>query len=306
MKPERFKPHTSFHQSFILVLLALALGACEDVIDINLDQGTTQLAVDAWLTDQPGPQTIRLTQTAPYFGGTVPPPATGATVTVTDDKGKTYAFQDARGDGNYTYLPAKGDTFGRIGRRYALSIRYGGQQYGSISEMRRVPAIDSITFVKRKLTPVSQEEGYEAEFYATDLPGARDYYWIRTYHNGKRDVRPQSIITSLDGGFNGAANTDGLLFIRPIRQSANIEKLYQLNDSVRVELWSIMPEAFFFFQQLATQVNNAGLFATPPTNVPTNIRNLNTSGPKAVGFFGVAAVSAIAVRVEEKYIRKAN
>ena len=58
--------------------------------------------VDAWLTNQPGEQAIKLSWSQAYFDNNVPKPVLGAQVTITDDKGKVYKFEDTDGDGKYT------------------------------------------------------------------------------------------------------------------------------------------------------------------------------------------------------------
>lgn len=284
--------------SYIYVLGTLLVGACllsscETVIDTQIASAPTQLAVDAWLTDQPGEQQIRLTQTTNYFNNGVPAPALSASVTVGDNMGRMFNFTDPDNDGVYTWKPAnERDTtrIGVIGRTYGLGIQYKGDSYIAVSQMPRVPRIDSLTFTKEKISPVSSEEGYQAEFYATDLPGAADHYYIRFYRNGKLQNRPDDITLAYDGAFGRSANTDGLMFIRPIRQSINPENFYDLNDTVRVELRSITADGYLFWELLRGQLENTGLFATPPSNVPTNIRNQNTAGPAAAGYFLVSPV----------------
>jgi hypothetical protein len=287
----------------LLGLLLLGLTSCEDPIDVNLETGPLQRAVDGWLTDQPGPQTIKLTKTAGYFDASQPPSAIGATVIVADEDSVIHEFVDLKGNGNYVWTPKNGEVFGKIGKKYLLGIRFEGQEYIAISQMNPVPPIDSLIFREEKQNPLSDRKGFQGEFYAMDLPKRTDYYWIRTYLNGKRLDGTQNIVVSYDGSFNGSANTDGLLFIQPIRQSINVDSLYNMNDSIKVELLSITPDAFYFFLQLSTQINNGGLFASPPANVPTNVVNRDPKGPKAVGFFGVSALSSKTVKVEKASIR---
>ncbi|GAB3036580.1 DUF4249 domain-containing protein [Spirosoma pulveris] len=289
---------------FVFLAGALALNGCTTVIDAKLDTGPTQLSVDGTLTDLPGPQTIRLTQTAAYFDNSQPKPATSATVTVLDNTGKTYPFTDPDNDGYYVWQPSAKDTLGRVGRTYQLTIAYQGETYQASTKMNRVPPIDSIIFTKRKLSPFSKTEGYRAELYATDIAGATDYYRIRFFRNGELQNKPANIITSQDGGFRGATNvTDGLVFIAPIRRSVNPDSLYNLNDVVKVELQSITLAGFDYWQALRTQITNGGLFATPSVNLPTNIINTNANGRKATGFFITSAVRSKTVNVSEANIR---
>ncbi|MGA0555921.1 DUF4249 domain-containing protein [Larkinella sp. VNQ87] len=288
----------------LLGLLLLGMTSCEDPIDINLQTGPSQLAVDGWLTDEPGPQTIKLTRTTGYFDAAQPPAALGATVIVADEDSVIHEFVDVKNNGNYVWTPKNGEKFGKIGKRYLLGIRYEGQEYYAISEMRRVPPVDSLVFREEKPNPLESRTAFQAEFYARDIPGGTDYYWIRTYRNDRRLDATSNIVVSYNGSFNGSADTDGLLFIQPIRQSINIDSLYNRNDQIKVEVLSITPDAFYFFLQLSEQINNGGLFASPPANVPTNIQNRNSSGPKAVGFFGVSAMSSRTAKVEDANIRE--
>ncbi len=288
----------------LTLLMGLSLTACETVIDTNLETGPIQLTVDGTLTDQPGPQTIRLTQTAPYFANGTAPVASGATVAVIDDAGRTFVFTDPDNDGYYVWTPGTKDTLGRIGNTYRLGIQYQGDTYVAVSKMNRVPVIDSLIFRKQKINPISQIEGYQAEFYARDIAGAKDYYRIKFYRNEILQNNPRNIITLQDGSFPGSADTDGLVFIRPFRQSINPDSLYALNDVVKVELSSLTPEAFLFWQQFQQQITNGGLFATPPANIPTNIINTSPNGRNAVGFFTASAIRSRSVRVTEQNIRQ--
>ncbi len=276
---------------------------CETVIEAKLDAGPTQLSVDGWITDKPGPQTIRVTQTAQYFDNGPAPAAVGATVTVTDNLGKTYAFTDPDKDSYYVWTPTAKDTLGRVGRTYKLAIAWQGETYQAISVMNRTPTIDSIIFVKKKPNPFSTKEGYQAEFFARDLPGGNDYYRVQFWQNGVLQNKRRNLITVQNAAFRGSADTDGLQFIRPIRQSINPDSLYALNDEVRVEVQSVNADAFLFLQELAQQIGNGGLFATPPANLATNILNTNPNGRTATGYFVATAVRTGSAKVVAATIR---
>ena len=80
---------TSHYIRLLLTLLPLwGMLSCETIIDASIASGPTQLAVDAWLTDQPGEQRIKLTQTANYFNNGPSTPATSASVAVGDNAGR--------------------------------------------------------------------------------------------------------------------------------------------------------------------------------------------------------------------------
>ncbi len=62
----------------------------------------------------------------------------------------------------------------------------------------------------------------------------------------------------------------------------------------------VFAETYFFIQEMQVQMVNGGLFATPPSNVKTNIRNTNPNATtKAVGWFNIGAVSSNGVRIKK-------
>ncbi len=303
---------TIHNPRMVLLLMGLAsatLSGCESVIDASVPPGPTQLAVEAWLTDQPGEQHIKLTQTTGYFTNTGAKPATGANVVVTDNAGRAFVFTDPDSDGIYRWKPASSsDTTGRlgiIGRTYTLSIRYQNSGYVSVAQMPRIPTVDGLHFTIERTSGLGggDETGYQSEFSATDLPGETDYYYLRYYRNGVLQNRPQDINLSRDGAFLESDNTDGLPFTKEVRQSLNPDKLFVLGDTMRVEMRSLTPEGYLFWQSLLAQTQNAGLFATPPANVPSNIRNVSGSEPVAVGFFLVSPVRTATAVVNVQTIR---
>ena len=101
--------------------LAVILSACEDEITPTLEEVDPVLAVDAWITDTPEPQVVRLSQTQPYFE-TIPNPVSGATVQITGSDGSTYDFTETeREPGAYYWNPTEEEsTFGTVGETYEL------------------------------------------------------------------------------------------------------------------------------------------------------------------------------------------
>lgn len=279
----------------LAALSALVLTSCEDVIDLDTVTGPTQLVVDGWITNQPGPQTIKLTWSASYFNNAAAEPVLGAVVTVTDDKGKVYEFEDVAGNGQYVWGKTNADTLGQIGRTYSLKITNESEIYTATTELRRVPTVDSVVYTKDKLPfkpDDGPQEGYVAEFYARDPVGLGDTYWIKPVINGKPVVEKAALISiAYDAAFSAGAPSDGLIFILPIRQSITTDSLYSAGASVGVELHSITNETFEYLKQISEQAQNGGLFATPIANIKSNIVNSDPKGKAALGFFGASAVS---------------
>ena len=290
----------------------MALTACEMVIDPNLENAETGLVVDAWINNKPGPQEIILTWSQPYLENALPPGVTGAVVNVTDDQGLVYTFlPDNSEAGKYIWTPSVPGQGFSIGRTYTLSIQKNGENFSAVSELRRTSPIDSITFTYEEEAQFSPAF-YLAEFWSRDQIGAGDTYWVRTYKNGNLLNKPNEISTAYDAGFSEGAGFDGIIFIPPVRSSINsfdtdgngqLLPPYELGDSVYVELYSVTKAAFNFLNEVRIQTDRPGgfaeLFATPLSNVSTNLKNTNPNGTKVIGFFCASAVEGLGRKVEE-------
>ena len=296
------------YKILLLACLVVLATACEDVINVSLDESEPVLAIDGFITDQPGTQLIRVTQTQAYFDNTFTDGVPGAIVTVTDTDGRTYDFDD-QGNGNYVWTPTGNEVMGAIGRGYSLRVSVQGQTYQATSFMNRVMPIDSIQFENRP-SELGSPEGYYASVFARDFEGRGDTYWIRAFKNGVYLDKPEEINIAYDAAFSAGGNIDGQYLITPIREGINRfpdeaeddDELapLEVGDTVAVEIYSITNDTYFFFEQMRNQLQNGGLFALPLANVPTNIINANTSGPVAVGWFSASAVSTASTIVEER------
>lgn len=294
-------------------MVAALLWSCEDSINPRLESADAALVVDAWITNKPGKQVIRLTSTQTYFANEVPPGVRSASVRVMDqNSGRVYVFtENTAVPGNYEWVPTGNETFGTIGNRYELNVRVGTEEYRAESRMGRVPPVDSVTFTFQDATQFFPA-AYFAEFWATDSPGKGDTYWIRAYKNGVFLRKPADLTVAFDAGFSEGGNFDGVTFITPIRSGVNPSDVdandqalapYKIGDSLFVEIHSITKPAFNFLNEVVIQTDRPGgfseFFATPLANVGTNIENVRSAGPKAVGFFNTAAVSGNGKKLRE-------
>jgi hypothetical protein len=278
----------------ICVLSAILFSSCTDVIDIQVKEGVSQLSVDALIDNKASTQTIKLSLTQGYFDNSSVKPALGATVYVVDEDSVIYEFKDFKNEGVYTY-DAQNKPLNKIDKQYGLYVNYGGEEFISLSKLNRVPKIDSITYAVEKL-PIKPEngpqEGFLSQFFARDFDGEGDCYWIKAAKNKKYFSKATEIQVAYDAGFSPGSKTDGLLFILPIRTSIARE-LYAEKDTLRVDVYSITREQFYYLQFVQQVSQDGSLFSTPLANIPTNITNRNSnSSKKAVGFFGISAISS--------------
>lgn len=299
-----------------LILSALSLlCACDDQIYPELDDAPEVLVIDAWIDDLMRDQTVKLSMSQPYFQSTGTNPVTGAEVYITDNEGNRFDFID-EGTGNYIWSPAT-DGFGTIGNSYELTVVSAGNTFKATSMKNRVPKVDSITFEYNEDKIFGTTEiYYSAQLWVTDLEGEGDVYWIKTFKNEEFLNKPSEISLAWDAGFNKSAPFDGDPFIPPIRSSINPEDYddndefispYADGDSVYVELHSITESARNFLNEVQIQTNREGgfgaLFATPLSNVPTNIEN-QTSDQLVVGFFCVSSVETNGAKLDISQVPK--
>ena len=124
-----------------LAILALGFGACERVIDVDLNEAEPTLVVEATINNTEGPHEVLLTQTTSFFTADDPGLVENATVVVTDSEGDSYAYtqvSSGRYQAEFTGVP---------GRTYTLEIQAGGVTYTAVSEMRQPVTLDSLNFV---------------------------------------------------------------------------------------------------------------------------------------------------------------
>ena len=290
---------------FIFVLLAILVLGCEDVIDIQTDDAPIQISVDAWINNLPTDQTIRLTRSQPYFTNEFAPGVAGAGVQVTDESGKSFRFAD-QGDGTYTWTRPQDSLFGTVGSTYFLTISLEGQILSASSTMEPTTIVDEIEQEFRD-DELGGPDGIYAQFFARDLVGLGDTYWIKTYKNGSFLNKPEEINIAYDGGFDAGAEIDGITFIPPIRElvnpfpdsaEADLPR-YEVGDQIRVEIHSISLEAFLFLESARDQILNGSntIFASPIANSPGNVIS-TTNGEKVLGVFCVSAVSSLEKQIE--------
>ncbi len=286
---------------YFLLPIVLFLTSCEKEIDITLDEGKSQIVVDAFLTDVASKQTIKLTNTSAYFKNSASPAVLGAKVTVTNvNTGEVFPFIDATNTGNYSWLPNGKGNFAKMNNTYALSVIYKGDTLVSESRLNPVPAIDSLTYeYKEGIT--EKQNGYIASFWAFDIPKRTDFYWIRTSRNDTLLNEPKYLNFTWDAGFEGW-ETDGQPFFDFFRKAITpFDKPFKVGDKIKVQVWSVNFETFRYFFEVQAQMTNAGLFAQPAANVPTNIINKNKkSSNQPVGWFLMSAVVEKSITIKKK------
>lgn len=205
---------------FTILAAVVVLISCETEVNPELDTSLNILVIDAWLTDNDPVQHINITRSQPYFDASVPPKVAGATVTITDldDPSTVYTFTER--EDRYTWESGDGTTLGVVGHNYELTVEIDGNIYRSTTSLEAVPPIDSFRFRLEEGNAFFDDLIF-AEFFATDLPGINDTYWIKAWKNDKFLGKPDEINVAYDAAFSVDIDNDGVQFIQPIRDGVN-------------------------------------------------------------------------------------
>lgn len=275
--------------------LLLLLSSCEDVIKVNVKQKQVKLVVDAFVNNLPQRQVIHISHSIPYFNQPGSEPGVeGAHVGIFDlTTGDTATFADS-GNGDYIFHPnaLTGDTF-TVGHQYLLVVEENTDTLISFSTMQPTAKIDSLHVKHEDGKTIGFKEGNYVELYANDLVGEGNTYWVKTFRNDS--FRGDIVDLNLAYDMTQTPNKqDGGLFIWPIRYGGinDFGRPWKTGEKARIEIHSITLETYYYLNQIVSESLNGGLFATPPSNIPTNITNFNPKKTSALaGFFCMSAVS---------------
>jgi hypothetical protein len=286
------KIRTKSIKLFYIIPFVLLLGSCQDVIQVKLDEGSKLYVIDAFINDLRKDQYVRVTTNDSYFSNRQAPPVTNASVILFDvNTNASYSFSYTT-DGRYVFPIYATDTIARLGHRYILQVTIDGTTYTSLNEQHRAAVIDSIaSYYNDGSDPFGgPKDTYSCLLFAKDkADNIPDYYWVKTFRNdtlfnGSADI---NICIDGTGGQVYNAPTDTILFT-PSATFLGF-KNYQYHDRCKVEIHSISRETYFFFLQALQQINNAGLFATTPENIKSNISSPSNATTRAIGWFSMSS-----------------
>ena len=295
----------------VFVSISVFLVSCEDKIDVTLDDADAIIVIDAFLTDTPGEvQEIVITRSQPYFDNGAPVPVEDAEVIISlpaSDAALPFQFEYI--DGKYILDPGPNTSISLATYKvFDLKVTIGDIIYTSTTELGRSPEIDEIRQEVKEGELGYVDGGTYCEVIARDFEGKGDTYWIKTFKNGTFLNKPEEINLAFDGGFDQGAQSDGLIFIPPIRELVNpVPDSTEVEDDIspwttgdvcRVEIHSLSNSTFAFMELVRDQLLNGrnGIFAEPLANSPSNI--IASDGSNVLGAFNVAQVTSLELLVE--------
>lgn len=268
---------------YISLVIFLVLTACEDVVDIDVQEGPTRLVIEASLDWEKGTegnyQTIKLSTSTPYFDTSFQP-AIGATVSVLNVNSGTEVLFVDQNDGNYTttnFEPVIGDT-------YALTVNYKNEVFTATEKMTPVPEIKEV-FQSRD--DGFNDEDLEVHLVFTDPEAEENYYLFKFLKEGElfpafEDAKDEFINgNEIDWWYEIEEDEmDGLTPFEP-------------GDTVYISMHGISKSYYEYIKILIEQMGGAGLFSSTPVALKGNCVNQTKPENQPLGYFRLTEVNKV-------------
>lgn len=268
----------------LTTLLILIFSSCEDVIDLDLTNVPPQVVIEGFVSDQPGPYSIKISKTADFYDPNSFPPEENAIVILSDDQGNEEILTETS-PGIYETATLQGQR----GVTYTLEVQLEGATYTATSKMpEQLIPLDSLstTFEEESLF---FDEGYYATAFFNDPPDIDNYYRLQVLVNGEVyffiDLDDEEAVPQEDINFwlTNDKFTDGNL------QDYEFPHTLKVGDTMDVTLQHLDRSTFDYYRTLVDVINGGGV---APSNPITNMSD------GALGYFGAFSVTRNSVVVE--------
>lgn len=263
--------------NMIFIVSLLFLTGCEDVVDIELEQSSPRLVIEASILKVKSipdtPHFIGLSTTAPFFDQQIPP-ASGALVKITDSNGQDFIFEEID-PGLY-----RNDQLNpELGMTYHLQVIYHDNIYEASETFIAVPELEN---VEQYSNGGFSGNDLELRAYYTDPPETGNYYLFRFLYN---DLSLQIY----DDKFINGNRAFAIFTNEDLKEG----------DRVSFEIQGISRRYYEYLFILRSQAGSGGgPFQTQPTTVRGNIINTTNLENFPLGFFRISEVDRIHYTVQ--------
>lgn len=257
---------------FLIILTLFVVISCEKEIDLDFEDQSGQIVIEANVTDQTGPYSVKITKSVAFTQANQYPAIENAQVVLSDNTGQTETLQYT---GNETY---KTSTFvGQPGRTYTLKIQAEGKEYIATSTMPEAVSFDGI---EQDSFMVGGETSYTLlpVFLDPQALGNR-YLFIYTVNNN-----PKKYFSEFsDNVNNGLPNQRPLILPNDDGDNPDDIKV-KVGDTIHVEMQCIDNSVYLFYSALLQLSGGGSGGGITPANPPSNISN------GALGYFSAHTV----------------
>ena len=235
-------------------LMLIHFSCYRDVIDLDLQDIGSQIAIEGNITDLSGPYTVKISKPVDFTKAGEFLPISDAEVIITDNTGNSEVLQEGM-DGYYRTHNLQGIP----GKTYSMSVSIEGEKYNAISSMPQAIELDSVGFISF---------GFEKSIicFFTDPAGVDNYCRLKIFQNG------DLVYTYLYQD----RYSDGSQIVID-----NIDNYFYPGDHVEIQFLTIDKEIFEYFEMMSEYLESSNASATLLTlyNPKTNISN------NALGYF---------------------
>lgn len=260
-------------RKFIALFCCAGFFACTKVIDLKVHNSSPVYVIEGNVTDEPGPYTVKVSNTVGFYANNQYPGVSGAMVSIKDGAGHMDRLVD-NGDGTYSTVTLQGVP----GQTYSLQVVIGKDTFAGVSSMPARVNLDSVVIQsvlnggKAVLVAVPRfvnPQGVAYYYFDQTIDGYLDrsfYYWTSQFSAG-------------------LANNFSL-------ERASNDSTLHVGDTVQVEMQCIDEPMYNYWvgvDQSASESQQA-----IPGNPPTNL----TGG--ALGYFSAHTSQVRGVRVRQQ------
>lgn len=254
--------------------------ACEDVVEVDLEEAQPRLVVDAILQWEKGTtgknQTIKLSRTRGFFEEE-PRPVSGARVVVSNNSNVEFNFEEIS-PGEYVTSSFEPE----LNEFYSLRIELNGDVYSAEETLKPVVPIDLIEQIDQG---GFSGEDIELKAFYTDPEGEENYYLFKFF----APFLAFPDLSVFDDEFNDGNQIFGLFS----------EEDLEPGMDVSIQLHGISKEYYNFLEILLAQAGSAGgPFETQPATVRGNIKNEKDADELIFGYFGLSEVDKVIYTVQ--------
>jgi hypothetical protein len=295
------------------VMSIFCLSACVTPFQPETVSISPALIVEGQITDQPGPYTVKLTQTADYSFKSLNLGETGATVTISDNLGSQETLKESSSG---TYQTSASGIRGVVGRRYKLIIRTkAGKRYES--ELETLPAAPPLLKIYSEdaylpaTGTTAAKQTWNVYIDSKDPDTLGNYYKWSWAHYEFTEVCQKTFVprsSSYTGiycctecwditrcynciSLNSDANINGKAISRQFIAEVPFTSLSRYY--IEIEQQALSRGAYQFWKSVRQLTSNTGgLFDAAPSSAQGNIRCVSSPDEAVYGYFGATGVSS--------------
>jgi len=296
-------------------LLTVLISSCITQFVPVIAEEKELLVVQGLITDSNETDTIKLSKSLPVGqkGGTQP--LTGFYVTLSDDIGNNYTLTEVKSGSYITPSSFRG----AVGRQYTLHITSGSDfnndhYVSNPMEMKPVPPIDSVYYRKTVIEAANGffkgVDGCQIYLDTHDPSGNCRYFrwdfaetwilrllfpvvnqtcWIKD--------RSHSINIKSTVAFN-----ESKIVKLPVTYITNVTDRLTRKYSILVNQYSLNEDEYLYWERIQNiDVQVGGLYDVIPASVPSNMKCIEDTSEKVLGYFSVSAKSSKRLFIEDKF-----